>query len=202
MIGVRLAWGGLVDRDDIRHTRRALLAHIDTFWQLNDKSMFEPGEPVVRDRLPDLRIARMSPSGPGEPWAHVSVGAWELTAASGKGWEFMLLAPTDEPAHLETLAAVVRRHIFSPIRAGELIDLGRPWYADSPCTWMLACPPYPYNISLERLDLADLDIHIVWMMPITKEEASFARDEGVDALEQRLQDAAADFLSTRRSSVV
>ncbi len=188
--------------DDTRLARRALLAHLDTFWQLNDKAMLAPTDAMVAERLPHLRIARMSPSGQAEPWAHVTVGAWELTAASGRGWEFMLLAPTDEPAAVETLTAVVRRHLFSPLDAGEILDLGRSWHGEGACTHLLACPPYAYSASLEHLELDGLAVRVLWMVPITEREAAFARAEGVEALEQRLQDHAVEFLDARRASVV
>ena len=199
--------GGRIDHGeeailDTRYARRALLAHLDTFWQLNDKAMFRASDPMVAERLPELRVARMAPGGPSEPWVHVTVGAFEITAAGGKGWEFMLLGGDSRPAHVDTLGLVVRRHLLSPIDVGDVVSLGRPWADDSRCDHLLACPPYPYNVSLERCETADGPIRVVWMVPVTPEEVGLLRAEGAEALERCLQEAGVDFLSPGRPSTV
>lgn len=179
-----------------------MLAHLDTFWQLNDKAMFRPSDPMVSERLPELRVARMAPGGPSDPWAHVTIGAFEVTAGGGRGWEFLLLGGLASDEHVQTLGLVVRRHLLSPLDVGDVVALGRPWVSGSACDHLLACPPYPYNVSLERCETADGPIRVVWMVPIHPDEAKLAREEGAEALERRLQEAGVDFLEPRRPSTV
>ncbi len=185
--------------EDTRSLRRALLAHIDIFWQLNEKALLEPTDPLLVSRLPGLRVARMAPSGPGEPWVFLSLGAWELTRDGGRGWEFMWLAESPDPAGAEVVARAVRRHLFDPTDVGAIITLDP---SVPGIDALLVCPPYPFNPSLEWLDVGDMVIRCVWLLPITHPEATFARTNGVEALEQRLQEAQAPFLTLGRPSVV
>jgi hypothetical protein len=45
-------------------------------------------------------------------------------------------------------------------------------------------------------------VRILWLLAITKREAEFARDEGIEALEQRFEQIPVDSLDpTRRSAI-
>jgi hypothetical protein len=185
---------------DVMAVRSALLDHVDTFWTRQRKELVRVG---TVDGCPDLRVARMhTPDNPTDPWAHLTVGAWELHVDDGEGVELLLLAGDADPVHVDTLAIAVRRHAARALRLGDVVPLGRPWAPGSGCDHALVTLPYPYGATLERVNAPGFPIRIAWLVPITAKEAAFREQHGQEALERRLQDAAIDFLAVGRESCV
>lgn len=189
---------------DVQSIRLSLLHHIDSYWSLHEKELLPHDLGPLSAQLPQFRIARIPPNSPTEPWVHLTIGAWELTAPSHTGAEFLLLAAEANPQHLDTLARVVRHHAVPSQRlsVGAIVPLGRGVIDGSALDHALVTLPYPYNVNLEYVAADDFAIRVHWLVPITADEAAFAARSGVEALEERLQAAAIDFLDPMRHAVV
>lgn len=189
---------------DAAAVRSSLYRHIDRLWQVNHKDLLEWQAPGAEKVLPRFRVARIHPANHGEPFVFLSCGAWEASADQGLGQEFFLLAPSDDEAHVDTVAAVALAHAAGRgmLQLGSLVPLGRPWLPGSACDHLLVSLPYPYGPNLERLSTGtDLDLAFRWLVPITATEADLARAQGAERLEARLEAARADFLDPRRAPV-
>ena len=66
---------------------------------------------------------------------------------------------------------------------------------------MLLSAPYPYQ-ALETFVVDGLNIHYLWVLPLTEAEVRFRHGHGLEALEQRLEEAGAEYLRLDRASVV
>jgi hypothetical protein len=115
----------------------------------------------------------------------------------------MMARPENElkDAIVEILTAVSHYHrTGTPLGLGHSVNFGKPWVAGSACTHGLISLPYLDGPSLEWL--ANPEVRFLWMIPITDAEVQFKKRHGMEALEQRFEEAQFDFLDPFRASVV
>ena len=62
--------------------------------------------------------------------------------------------------------------------------------------------PYPLGPELEHCDDPGGHVQVLWLLPITEQERAFATSNGLEALEQRFDDAALEYWDPNRRSVV
>ena len=180
-------------------------AHLDAFWpdRAADDFTWELGP--LKERLPEFRVRCVSPQEQDDGWVYASLGAWEATADTGAGCEFVVHSPVESALHVELLAMVVNFHAdpaYVPLDVGRVVDIGRPWLPGSNLTHLLVSLPYPWGPELECCTLPGLHIRYLWLTPITASEAVFVHGHGAEALEQRLEAAAVNSLAASRASVV
>lgn len=118
--------------------------------------------------------------------------------------EFFLLSPRESPRHVETLAMLAHFHADARYRLsiGRTIDIGRPWMDDAAADHLLVSLPYLYGPALEHCTIGDRHVQLLWLVPITRQEAQYASECGLDALEELLERSGVDLLATHRSSLV
>jgi Suppressor of fused protein (SUFU) len=191
--------------DDVDRVSRALEQHLRDFFA--PREVHELTVPArARSRLPELQLFHVVPEGR-EPWLVASVGAWTVTADTGHGYEFFILGAENEPQLAEIVMIAAYYHANpedASYRLGEghRVPIGEP-YLRGTCDHLLLSKPYPYGPGLEFCHIRD-DLHVqfLWLLPITRAEREFALERDVEALEQRFDDAAIDYLDPNRESVV
>ena len=153
--------------------------------------------------LPRFRVCRIAPVAASEPWAYVSIGAWEA-AGDGERLEFLILSPTETPRHVETLAMIANYHadLRYRLKAGDVVVIGHAWMEGATCDRLLVSLPYPYGPVLERCCAEGGEIRFLWLLPITQKEHEYLCANGAGALEERFQEAAIDAIDLQRVSVV
>ncbi len=62
--------------------------------------------------------------------------------------------------------------------------------------------PYPFGPKLEWLESGEVRTRVLWLLPITSAERAFLTSDGVNALEQKFDDAAIEYWDIDRPSVV
>jgi hypothetical protein len=82
------------------------------------------------------------------------------------------------------------------------LPVGQPWLDGATCDHFLVSLPYPFGPDLEVCHLGDGHAQLLWLLPITAAEASFKKTNGVDALEERFDEAAIEYWRTDRQSVI
>jgi Suppressor of fused protein (SUFU) len=187
--------------DDVMDGERAHISHI---WPRHPQEEFVWERGPIRRSLPHFRVLRVAPVDRRDPWVYASLGAWKATTGEGHGTEFFLLSPSESPLHVELLAMVANLHADPRYRLslGSVIDIGRPWLEESAADHLLVSLPYPYGPSLEWCDLGEQHVRFLWLVPITTAEARLVRDEGLEALERRLELGDVNVISPKRHSLV
>lgn len=187
---------------DADELRQAVRRHYDQFWPGHPQDEVRwPLRPPV-DYLPDLVVRRVAPLRWEDPWVYATVGASAVTGTHPL--EFFLIAPAESPVHVETLTMAAnfhgdpRYHLY----LGRTIDIGRPWHPGSSLDHLLVSLPYPYGPGVEHCFARDRHVRVLWLLPITAAEARYARERGIEALEQLLETYAVDTLALDRPSVV
>lgn len=186
------------------YVKPALERHLDGFWPRHAKESFAwTAGPAVLT-LPELEIVRIRPVSTDEPWVYVTLGAWAARGECNHGFEFLLVAPREDPIHVETLAMVANFHRDPRfgVSLGDVVAIGRGWVDESPCDHLLVSLPYPFGPRLEHCVVGDFHIRFLWLTPVTRQEAAYCREHGHDALEARLEESGVSYLDPQRREVV
>lgn len=185
-------------------TKMELLRHVEEFWPRNRLSTFRWDIGPIKQSLPEFKVIRVEPLAGNLPWVYVSNGAWSVPTNVDYREEFLIIAPNEDPIHVESLAMVANFHSDPryQIRLGSILSIGRGWVDGSKCNHFLISLPYPFGPRLEVFRNSSTWVEFLWLMPITPSEAAFAREHGVEQLERRFDDAAIDYKDPDRPSVV
>jgi Suppressor of fused protein (SUFU) len=162
---------------------------------------------------PHVRVLRVDPESRGGLWLHVSSGAslpttgptagpTEGSAGGTEGSEFVLVTPFKTLRAVELLAMVVYFHGVQALSVGDIVSVGEPWLPGSTCGHLLVSNPYLLADELWRLALPGRTVHFRWVIPITAKERAYAAERGLDALEQRFEEAGLEYWDPHRDSVV
>lgn len=176
--------------------------HYDAFWPDRPQQNFSWELGPINTRLPGFRVRRVSPVRADDPWIYATVGAAEDGDPDAK--EFLLLAPVESPRHVETLAMIANFHADpnNKLSVRSIVDIGRPWMESANADHLLVSLPYPFGPRLEHCEAEGHHVQIVWLVPLTRSEAKFARTHGVEAIEQLLESGNVDVISPARPSTV
>jgi hypothetical protein len=155
--------------------------------------------PAVRD-LPELRIMEFAPGLRTSLWVYATVGASEARVDSRL--EFVLVAPAQDARHIELATMTAWYHLKEKLGLGHTLPIGEPWLPGSLCTSMLVSLPYPFGPELERCELVDGDVRVLWLVPITDAEKQYKNRLGVEALEQQFDAVPLEYWRPDRASVV
>ncbi|MFL6129760.1 MAG: suppressor of fused domain protein [Mycobacteriales bacterium] len=162
--------------------------------------------------MPHVRVLRVDPETRGGLWLHVSSGASPPApggpptgagaAGESAGSEFVLVTPFKTVRAVELLAMVVYFHGVDQLKVGDTVSVGEPWLPGSICGHLLVSSPYLLADELWTLPLPGRVVHFRWVIPITAGERAYAAEQGLEALEQRFEEAGLEYWDPHRASVV
>jgi hypothetical protein len=183
----------------------AVVKHLWSVFPGQEVVVEGPWPGPIRDLVPDLHIARVRPRRDRKHWLYVTASLWHATQRHGHALDFALFAPEVSPIHLETLTMTAYYHATGgsyELDHSHTVPIGRPWLPGSKCSHLLVSLPYPWGPKLEQCDVPGGHSRILWLLPISEEERVFRHAHGLEALEQKLEDAAIDPLDPEREPVI
>jgi Suppressor of fused protein (SUFU) len=182
--------------------QRALEAHL-TGWFPHDWEAFSWQEGSIATRFPAFRVGRGRASHRSS-WCYVTLGAWQATRDDHHALEYFILSPRPTAFHIETLVELTLQWADADPKPslGSIIDTGRPWIDDAAADHFFVTLPYPFGPGFENVVHDDLHIQIMWLLPITKAEAAFIQQRGIDAFEQLAESSNVEFADPQRASLV
>lgn len=136
---------------------------------------------------------------------YLSAGASRVLDRPGYGTEFCFIASAPAADHVELIAMVAYLHSLPEHRlgVGHTLSIGRPVVAGSMLDRLLVSLPYPYGRQVEYVcDAPHGHARMLWLMPITEGEERYRHTHGLEALEQRFDEASVEFANASRASVV
>lgn len=191
---------------EVRDPREAVERHVRAFFDGHrvEERRWELGP--IRERVPSFGVLAAAPGPRIRAWTFVSIGCWAAVHnGGGHGLEFVLSARDSGDRHVELLAMTAYYHAGPPgqrLDIGHTVPIGQGWVDGSTCDHLLVTLPYAYGPDLERCAWAGGHARLLALIPITDAERRLKAAEGLEALESRLDDAAADFTNPFRPSVV
>jgi hypothetical protein len=183
-------------------TYAGLRAHLRSFFAGHDctETVWTVGPGA--DIFPRLRISQFAPGPKAALWVYVTIGAWEAGWQGELNLEFLIAAPREDLRHVELATMTACYHRSHHLGLGHTVPLGEPWLAGSACDHLLISLPYPFGSELENCCLKSRHLQILWMLPITRAERDFKVEHGLEALEQKFDEAKLEYWDPARASVV
>ncbi|MFD4698205.1 suppressor of fused domain protein [Streptomyces niveus] len=180
----------------------ALRRHLTASWPDRHHDEFRWTLGPIGKVIPDFAVDRVSPLGAGDSYMYLSTGVFGIDDDSMR--EFFIMSPTESPRHVETLAMVAHYHSFPQHRLshGSVLDIGRPWMEGSENRHLLVSWPYSLDRRAAICTAEGKEITYLWLIPISVKEATFARESGTEALEERLEGSGVNVLDPLRASTV
>jgi len=116
--------------------------------------------------------------------------------------EIHLHSPVQTRNHAELMTAAAHYHRTAAcLGLGHTVNFGRPWLPGSRCDHGLVSLPYLDGPDLELLELDGKTIRCLWLIPITRSEVEFAKNEGLENLEKRFEISRLNYLDPKRKAV-
>jgi len=186
--------------------REAVRAHAARVFPGRALETLAWDEGGVVSNLPELAVVRVAPaaSAPDGPWIHLTAGASAAPLEDGYGIELVLLTRAPEKLAVKLLAMVANLHADEryPLSLGQTLEVGHGWLPGASADHLLVALPTAFDPELEWLSDRERNIRFIWLVPITRGEAEFARKHGPVPLQEKLGAARADLTALVRESVV
>lgn len=185
----------------------AIRHHLTDVWAKHNLKEFvwtlESAKPSI---VREFRVLALESEVDSEPAVYASCGAWQAPTNEDARYEFFLLAPDANAAHVETLTMLSNFHSSGEfgVEPGKIISLGRSWVDGANCDHILVSVPYLIEPNFEFFNVPDTEMYIrlLWLMPITAKEAEYGKEFGVEKLENLFESCAVDVLNFHRNSCV
>ncbi len=177
-----------------------IVKHYESVWSnRGQRSVWMRGR---RSDLPlGFSVLRVPPSDQRSVWTYATVCMSE--ESDEERLELHLFSPVEAAEHVELLTATAHFHRTSArLGLGHTINFGRPWMEGSKCTHGLISLPYLDGPELEALTVGDKVVRFLWLVPVTEHEVEFKKHYGLEALEDRLEQANFNYVDPQRGSVV
>ncbi|MET7807542.1 suppressor of fused domain protein [Micromonospora chersina] len=179
--------------------------HLRNRFPTRALDVLPPAAGPIHLRVPGFHVFRLAPGSGEGGWLYVSAGLWDATQHHGHGLEFVLYTAEPSDRHVETVTMNAYYHAAGGRNAldlGHTVPIGQPWQPGSRCDHLLVSLPYLWGPGLEVCTFPEGHIRVLWLLPITRAEKTFRHAHGLEALEQRLEDAGIDPADPARDSVV
>lgn len=189
---------------DQKTMRDVLRDHVRAFWPDRTIKQTPWKARPVGDAIPALDILVVPAVAADEPVVYISCGASSILR-EGVREEFLIVAPEADEIHREHLAMIANFHAdreLAPLEPGRIVNVGRPWAANSRCDHFLVSLPYIQGPEFEWCHVDDERVRFLWLTPITRAEADYAREHGAEALESLLEENGVVVTEPLRESVV
>ncbi len=178
----------------INHYQHFFAGHGMSVWK------WELG-PITRI-APWFKVLRFEPGPKTGLWTYASVGTSLIWNTDMKRFEFVIQTEKPNPKAIELLTMVAHYHSKENLGCFHTLPVGEPWLEGATCDHLMVSLPYPFGEELEIYNVEGEDFRILWLLPITKAEKDFMKVNGVDALEEKFDQAAIEYWRLDRSSVV
>ena len=191
----------MVDEMDIKAYQNSKISHYEIFW--NNKSIIKNWDkgPVESLLLQGFCILEFQPTLQRNMWTYATCGMSKIEDIDPIELHVFSLKQNNELVELLTIVA--HYHNFGEkLNLNHTVNFGKPWQNKSICDYGLISLPYLDGTGLENCDLANETIKCYWLIPITKQELDYKKENGIEALEMLFDQSQLDFIDENRESLV
>ena len=190
---------------DLTPAQQAVEAHVRAFFAGRAVDLFAFDDGPIEARVPGFAELCVAPADGGDLWTYVSCGVWDAVHQGELGIEFCLIAPERAHRHALHLAQSAFYHAkpdaSQRLDLGHTVPIGEPWMPGSALDHDLVSLPYTLGPDFENCVWDGGHARILWLMPITESERDFKREHGLEALEQRFEEADVRYADPARPAV-
>jgi hypothetical protein len=177
----------------------SLLEHYHNVWAADMEKVPFDGGPIG-DLPADFAVMACPPHGSRRMWAYATLCTSQPNDAECIELHLFSRFRADQLAEL--LVAMAHYHrTGSPLGLNHTLNFGRPWFPNSNCDHGLISLPYLDGPKLEWAEIESRSVRFLWVIPITADEVAYKQNKGIQALEERFEQAHFDYADPSRSSV-
>jgi len=182
---------------------RNIEKHVSSLWPKARLSICKWPRGPVEELGSEFAVLEISPTRDSNNlWVYCTAGTGGVEGEVQQH-EFLMLSSLADERHVETLTMVSHYHRFeSALSLGHIVTIGGSWAEGSSCSRLLMSLPYPFGPKLEWLRTPGLLVRFLWALPITPEEADFAKLNSVEELERQFDAVQLRYWDPQRQSVV
>lgn len=173
-----------------------LLDHYEYFFDI-DYTGIKLDLDILNELDEEFCILKFPPTAQREVWVYATLcmSNDDDTAPI----ELYIYSTTENDTLIEILTNIAHYHkTQSNLEETHVIEFSQPWYEGSNCNYGLICPPYIEGPEFEECG----NISCYWLLPITKQEADYRVEYGMDELEDKFSSDDFDFLDYNRNSMI
>ena len=185
----------------MKSSNEEIVKHYQTFFEGHESKLLCWTLGPINDVVSHFEVIRFAPGNKINLWIYCSVGASTIKHNESGLHEFVIVSPIESDRVVEMLAMVTYYHSNHNRGFGHTLPIGEPWLENSKCTNWLVSLPYPFGEELEIMPVGNTHAHVAWLLPITDAEREFKVQNGLEALEQKFDDAELEYWQINRVSV-
>lgn len=180
------------------HTK--LKFHYEEFWQNEGVIKHFSKGPI--HELPDNFGILVLPPNKRDFWTYATLGMG-YDVKDKRSLELHLFSPRQDEWLIELLTIIAHYHHTGPgLNLFHSVNFGAPWLDNSLCTHGLLSLPYLDGEKLEEFYYENQLTICLWLIPITRSEFEFKKNNGIDTLEELFEKHQFNYLDPNRKSVV
>jgi hypothetical protein len=178
----------------------SLRGHYEKFWNNIARPIRLRKGPI--HQLPrDFSVLCFKPTAARKVWTYATCGMSLPT--DPEPLELYLLSPQRSKELVVLLTATAHYHrTGASLGLGHTVNFGQRWLPGSECDHGLISLPYLHGPTLEWLSIGKVKVRFLWLIPITPFELDYKKRCGLEALEERLEEANFGYCDPARASVV
>jgi hypothetical protein len=181
----------------------ALRSHYEQHWGRAAK-VHRVSEGPLWDLPPDyhgIAFAPRASDGYSRLWTYATCGMSQ--PGDSPAIEVFIESPVESLRVVELLTMTAHYHRTGrTLGWSHTVYFGTPWLPDSQCDHGLLSLPYLDGPKLEKAALPGIEVQVLWLIPITKDEREYKISHGLEALEQLFEKSKSDYSDPRRQSVL
>lgn len=183
--------------------RSQLISHYEQIWH-NSAQIVNWTKGPISELEQDFCVLEFSPTENRDMWTYATCCMSKLTDLMPIELHIFSKEQSNELVELLTITAHFHRN-DQPLNLNHTVNFGKPWQNQSMCDHGLISLPYLDGPELENLCLKEYDnktVKFYWLLPVTRTEINYAKDNGIDSLEQKFEMPGFNYLDVHRQSVV
>lgn len=182
--------------------KKEIIAHYESVWG-NKANIKHLRLGPFRDLPVNFCILEFPPTPKRNMWTYATCCMSQINDALPIELHMFSSIQTDEIVELLTAVAHYHRTGIY-LNLNHTVNFGKPWQDASKCDHGFISLPYLDGPDLEDMVLKELNLLIkfYWLVPVTSYEVDYAKQCGVNALEQKFESAGFNYLDIHRKSVV
>ena len=173
--------------------------HYERLWGASESEYWDKGP--LRELPRRFSVLRFEPRAKRRLWTYATCGM--SLPSDSMPLELHIYSQRENRRLVELLAVVTHYHrTGSLLGLGDTVNFGEPWFDGSQCDHALISLPYLDGPDLEWLELGQVNVRFLWLIPITPLELEHKKRFGLESLEAQLESARVDYADPKRPSVV
>jgi len=178
-----------------------IIMHCENIWQ-SKCSIHTWGKGPINKLPSEFGILEFPPTSNRDMWTYLTCCMSQPNDQIGL--ELHLFSSIQDLKLVELLTTVAYFHRNTEsLGLRHTVNFGMPWQNSSQCSFGLISLPYLDGPELENFKIKKNKVlKFYWLIPITQKEVEYKMQNGVEALEAKLEENAFNYTNTKRISVV